>query len=304
MKPTLAIAAAVGLALVVVSACSSGGGGATSSTAPPPTTITLGPDSPQIKQAVAEYKTYAQGQVTEIVTLTRKLTDAVRAGDLAAAQAAYAPSRVPWERIEPIAGLVEEIDGKVDARVDDFAGVDDPAFTGWHRLEYLLFAQNTTAGGKPFADQLDADLAVLQQQFGPLEIPTTDVAIGSSELIEEVSKGKITGEEDRYSKTDLWDFHANLEGSQAVIDKLSPALQQANPTLLADIKAGFAALTASLAPLRSGDGWQLYCLANDEYPSPRCPAVTVPPALVDTLKAQLAGLSEKTSLVAGALGLK
>ena len=43
--------------------------------------------------------------------------------------------------------------------------------------------------------------------------------MGASELIEEVSQGKITGEEDRYSKTDLWDFHANLEGSQAVIEQ-------------------------------------------------------------------------------------
>ena len=94
--------------------------------------------------------------------VVKVFTDAVRAGNLKAAQDAYAPSRVPWERIEPLAGLVEEIDGKVDARVDDFAGVDDPAFTGWHRLEYLLFEKNTTEGGAPFADQLDKDIADAQ----------------------------------------------------------------------------------------------------------------------------------------------
>ena len=131
---------------------------------------------------------------------------------------------MPWERIEPIAGLVEEIDGKVDARVDDFAGVDDPEFTGWHRLEYLLFEKNTTEGGAPFADQLDKDIATLKEQFATVEVKPIDVATGAAELIEEVSEGKITGEEDRYSKTDLWDFDANLQGSQAAIDKLSPAL--------------------------------------------------------------------------------
>ena len=91
-------------------------------------------------------------------------TDAVRAGDLKAAQAAYAPSRMPWERIEPMAELVEDIDGKTDSRVDDFAGVDDPKFTGWHRLEYLLFEKNTTEGGAPFADQLDQDIANLKKR--------------------------------------------------------------------------------------------------------------------------------------------
>ncbi len=263
-----------------------------------------GTDNPLVLTAVEEYRTYAVGQVDELVTLTRVFTDAVRAGDLAAAQAAYAPSREPWERIEPLAGLVEAIDGAVDARVDDFASVDDPEFTGWHRLEYLLFTQNTTEGGAAFADRLDADLATLQTEFATLEIPPVAVPVGASELIEEVSQGKITGEEDRYSKTDLWDFNANLEGSQAAIERLAPALQEADPALLTEIQTGFADLQATLAPLRDGDGWQLYCRENDEFPSPRCPGVTVTPDTVDTLTAQLASLSENVALTAGALGLR
>ncbi len=261
-------------------------------------------DNPLVLNAVAEYKAYATQQIDEGITLTRTLTDAVRAGDLAAAQAAYAPSRVPWERIEPLAGLVEEIDGAVDARVDDFASVDDPAFTGWHRLEYLLFAQNTTEGAAPFADKLDADLQTLKTQFATLEVPPVAVPVGAAELIEEVSSGKITGEEDRYSKTDLYDFNANLEGSRAAIDRLRPALAQADPALLQRIDTGFADLDRSLAPLRDGDGWKLYCLENDQYPSPRCPGVTVPQSTVDTLTAQLASLSEDVSLTAGALKLR
>jgi iron uptake system component EfeO len=266
--------------------------------------LSAGTDDPLVLQAVADYERYVAGQVGELVPLTRTFTDAVRAGDLPAAQAAYAPSREPWERIEPIAGLIEEIDGKVDARVDDYASVDDPDFTGWHRLEYLLFEQQTTQGAAPFADRLDTDLATLQTELAMLEIPPPAVAIGAAELIEEVSEGKITGEEDRYSKTDLWDFGGNVEGAQAVIGVLTPALQQADPGLLADIEAGFSDLNSSLDPLRAGEGWVLYCRQDDEFPSPRCPGVTVERATVDRLKAQLAGLSEDLALVAGALGLR
>ena len=266
--------------------------------------LSAGTDDPLVLQAVADYERYVAGQVGELVPLTRTFTDAVRAGDLPAAQAAYAPSREPWERIEPIAGLIEEIDGKVDARVDDYASVDDPDFTGWHRLEYLLFEQQTTQGAAPFADRLDTDLATLQTELATLEIPPPAVAIGAAELIEEVSEGKITGEEDRYSKTDLWDFGGNVEGAQAVIGVLTPALQQADPGLLADIEAGFSDLNSSLDPLRAGEGWVLYCRQDDEFPSPRCPGVTVERATVDRLKAQLAGLSEDLALVAGALGLQ
>ncbi|MCB0950561.1 MAG: EfeM/EfeO family lipoprotein [Mycobacterium sp.] len=303
--PMAALSLTLGLALA---GCSGAGtdtdtatsGSGTASTSASPATST----DPLVTQAAQEYQAYAVDQSNQLVAVVKTLTDAVRAGDLQAAQAAYAPSREPWERIEPLAGLVEEIDGLVDARVDDVAGVDDPAFTGWHRLEYLLFDQNTTDGAAPFADQLDRDIASLNEQMPTLEVTPADVSVGAAELIEEVSEGKITGEEDRYSKTDLWDLNANMEGSQAAIERLTPALQQADPALLEQINAGFAEVNATLAPLRRGDGWVLYCTENDPYPSPRCPEVTVDQQTINTLKAQLAGLSENVSQVAGALNLQ
>ncbi len=96
-------------------------------------------DNPLVEDALVEYKAYVDEQVDETIAATTTFTDAVRAGDLEAAKEAYAPSRQGWERIEPIASLVEEIDGAVDARVDDFEGVDDPAFTGLapHRVHPL-----------------------------------------------------------------------------------------------------------------------------------------------------------------------
>jgi iron uptake system component EfeO len=303
---SLPVAGLLGVALLV-SGCASDDGAATATgeaaSGLAGQDLDATTSDPLVLKAVADYKTYAAGQVDDLVRLTTVFTDAVRKGDLAAAQAAYAPSREPWERIEPLAGLVEEIDGKVDARVDDFADEQDPEFTGWHRLEYILFKENTTKGAVPFADQLDADLATLKTQFATLDVPPATVPIGAAELIEEVSTGKITGEEDRYSKTDLWDFYANLDGSKAAIERLTPALQAADPALLTRIKAGFANLDRTMAPLRQGTGWKLYCLQGDAYPSPRCPAVTVSPATVDTLKAQLASLSENVSQTAGALGL-
>ena len=164
------------------------------------------------------------GEVATLRTETKLFTDAVRAGNVAEAKKQFAPSRVSWERIEPIAGLVEEIDGAVDARVDDFANETDPKWTGWHKLEYLLWVKNTTAGGKPLADQLDKDLGTLETQLKTVEITPKAVALGAGELIEEVSKGKITGEEDRYSHTDLWDFAANVEGAKAAYGVFKPVL--------------------------------------------------------------------------------
>jgi iron uptake system component EfeO len=306
MKLHLAWPVSIAATALVLAGCSSSDAGSTeeSSASPAAETSAEAAPSPEAQKAAEAYKAYATGQINELVGVVKVFTDAVRANNLQAAQNAYAPSRLPWERIEPLAGLVEEIDGKVDARVDDFAGEDDPAFTGWHRLEFLLFNKNTTEGGAQFADQLNKDIAALKEQFPSVEVRPLDVTTGAAELIEEVSEGKITGEEDRYSKTDLWDFDANLQGSQAAVNDLKPALQAADAALLGKIEKGFSDIYATLAPLRRGDGWVLFCTENDPYPSPRCPAVAVDAKTIDTLKAQLAGLSENVSQIAGVLKLQ
>jgi iron uptake system component EfeO len=244
-----------------------------------------------VLKAVADYKTWVVAEVDGLVADTRKFTDAVRAGDLAEAKRLYAPSRVRWERIEPIAGLVEEIDGAVDARVDDFEGASDPRFTGWHRLEYQLWEKGSTAGTKTFADRLDKDIATLDQKIKGLEFPPAAVALGPAELIEEVSEGKITGEEDRYSHTDLWDFDANVDGSKKLFELLTPALQAKDAALTSEITTGFAAVDKSLSEYANSDGTFKPYTALQADDKTR-------------MQAELAGLSEKLSRIPGVLGLK
>src|SRR5215213_4374473 len=248
-------------------------------------------DDQQVLKAVADYKAWVVGEADGLVADTARFTDAVRAGDLAEARKQFAPSRVRWERIEPIAGLVEEIDGKVDARVDDFEGPADPQFTGWHRLEYHLCKLSSTKDTKPFAAQLDADIATLDKQIKTLEFPPAAVALGPAELIEEVSEGKITGEEDRYSHTDLWDFDANVDGSRKLFELLTPALQARDAALTGEIAAGFAAVDKRLAEYANPEG------GFDSYRALQADDRT-------RMQAELAGLSEKLARIPGVLGLK
>ena len=268
----------------------SGSGADCTSSAPVDTSLTV--DNALVDEALVQYKAYVLDQIETTIAATTEFTDAVRAGDLEAAKELYAPSRQGWEAIEPVAGLVEEIDGAVDARVDDFEGEDDPAFTGWHRIEYILWELGTTDGAAEFADGLDENLQVLQDEVEAMdEIPPAALVVGASELIEEVSTGKITGEEDRYSHTDLWDFAANVEGSEYGVELLAPALEEADPDLLADIRANFEELDAQLAEYEDGEGGYV---SYEELTEEDKTAMT----------ATLAELSENLSLMAGALGLQ
>lgn len=243
-----------------------------------------------VTAATKQYATYVTGQVTALRTATKKFTDAVRAGNVAEAKKQFAPSRVGWERIEPVAGLVEEIDGAVDARVDDFASPDDPKWTGWHRLEYLLWEKNTTAGGAAVATKLDTDLATLDTQLKTIDITPKAVALGAGELIEEVSEGKIDGEEDRYSHTDLWDFAGNVEGAKQAFTVFRPILVRRNEPLATLLEKQFTAVETSLTPYRAaGGGYQPY--------------TALKPADKTRMQAQLAALSESLAKVPAALGV-
>jgi iron uptake system component EfeO len=246
-------------------------------------------DSAKVNEAVAAYDQWVKDQIDGLLLDTKVFTDAVRAGDVDAAKAAFATSREKWEAIEPIAGLVPEIDGAVDSRVDDFADEQDPKFTGWHRLEYLLWVKSTADRGAPFADQLDADLVKLKTEFATVKLTPIAVAQGSAELIEEVSEGKITGEEDRYSHTDLSDLAANVEGSEKAFALLEPAIEDADADLAADIESDFHDIDAALAKYQKGDGYESYGSLSD--------------ADKDDMKAILGSLSENLAKVPGVLQL-
>ena len=79
---------------------------------------------------------------------------------------------------------------------------------------------------------------------------------GAAGLIEEVAASKISGEEDRYSHTDLWDF-ANIDGAQKIVDLLRPQLQK-NSALLAKVDANFKKVDSILSKYRTKDGFETY----------------------------------------------
>jgi iron uptake system component EfeO len=204
---------------------------------------------------LAEYKLYVKGEVDALVAGTRKLVDAVKAGKLAEAQRVYAPAHLRYERIEPIAELFNDLDGSMDSREDDFEKkADDPKFLGFHRIEKGIFSDKSTKDLGPIADKLMADALDLQKRIDGLTIAPKDLVGGAAELIEEVASKKIAGEEDRYSRTDLWDFQANLDGAQKIVALLHPIIQKQDPKLSARLADNFGKVDVLLTKYKAKDG--------------------------------------------------
>ena len=219
--------------------------------------------------ATADYGTYVDDQIGFLLVPVKELAAALKAGDLAAAQAAYIKARPFYERIEPVAESFPELDPAIDLRAGDVeAGTE---WTGFHPIEQGLFEKKSTAGLADLGDQLVVDIQSLQAEAAKLSTATAagtaggyqafEIANGSATLLDEVLASKITGEEEAYSRIDLLDFEANVEGSLQAFATLKPALDQIDPTLVPQISAAFDALTAVLDGYRDPEapgGWTPY----------------------------------------------
>jgi iron uptake system component EfeO len=254
-------------------------------------TVTAAPSALDLVGPLAEYKVYVINQINDLVERTKHFAEAVKAGRLAEAQKLYAPTRQPYERIEPIAELFADLDKSIDVRADDFEMKDaDPAFVGFHRIEKALFADKTTNGMQAVADRLVTDVMELKTRVADLAIPPKKMVGGAADLIEEVASTKISGEEDRYSHTDLWDFQANVDGARKIFDLLHPLLVKGDAQLVTRIEKNFSKVDSLLRRYQTGDR------RFEEYENLKA-------SDRNALKGAVTALAEDLSRLRGTLGL-
>jgi iron uptake system component EfeO len=208
------------------------------------------------------YHDYVVDEVKQLVASTATFTAAVKSGNIAAAKATYGPARTHYESIEPVAESFGDLDPAIDARADD---VSDPSkWSGFHRIEKALWQDNSLGGMGPVADQLTADIAKLQTLVAGQTYQPAQIANGSVELLDEVAKSKVTGEEDRYSHTDLYDFEANVLGAKEAFTVVEPLLKPAHADLASTIDARFTDVLAALQQYKQGDGWVGYSTVTQD----------------------------------------
>jgi iron uptake system component EfeO len=209
-----------------------------------------------LAQAGTDYQRYVQSQSAALLEQTTAFVTAVKAGDIPGAKALYPVARTYWERIEPVAESFGDLDPLIDAREGDQEPGQD--FTGFHRIEKALWEAGDVSDMGPYADQLLTNVQEIVTRANDVTLEPLQLANGAKALLDEIATGKITGEEDRYSHTDLWDFAGNLDGSKAAVQALRPYLEESDPDLVAEIDERFAATEDELGTHRSGDGWVLY----------------------------------------------
>ena len=248
LGPTL-LALTIAVGSLLLAGCGSSGGSSDGARTAPANDTTGG------QAAVDSYRHYLAEQTQLLVDRTQAFVKALNYGNVEQAKRLYPTTRMPYEAVEPVAESFGTLDPDIDAREGD---VPAASFRGFHRIEKALWVDNTTKGVRSVAAKLLADIKRLQALVFTIKLEPAQVANGANELLTEVSSSKITGEEERYSRTDLWDFEANVQGAKAAYDSVKPLLQQQNPQLAKEIDQRFNEVLDTLQPYRRGDGFVLY----------------------------------------------
>ena len=226
------------------------------------TPLRVGAASEQLQLATTAYAKYVARQASQLLTSTEAFARAYTSGDDEQARALYAPTRVHWERIEPVAESFGDLDPKLDLREADLE--EGQRWTGWHAIEKDLwppasgYTALTPKLRQRLADQLVTDTADLDARVQDLTYTPDQLSNGAKELLDEVATGKVTGEEEIWSHTDLWDFQANVDGARIAFEELKPVVETKNPELADALTMRFKALQDLLDQYREPDGFVLY----------------------------------------------
>ena len=219
----------------------------------------------QLAAAESSYVAYVKDQVGTLIAGTQEFADAYAAGDDARARELYAPTRVHWERVEPVAESFGDLDPLLDLREADL--VDGDAWSGWHLIEKDLWQPTPEAnGGAAYVpltpEQRTAAAQDLVANTRKLVDAVTDpsftfeafqITNGAKELLDEVATGKVTGEEEIWSHTDLWDFAANVDGARVAYEVVQDVVREQDADLATQLDERFAALEGLLAQHGSVD---------------------------------------------------
>lgn len=209
---------------------------------------------------LSEFRVYLSSQGGALIKAVSALEQAIAAGDLAQAQALYLPAREAYQRLAPAAQRLAELDNAINARADYFEKREqDPAFSGFHRLEYGLFEQHTLGDLTPIAQRLLADVTTLKQQLLAQSLPPEQlVSILVRNLNSLADVRAASGEEERYSHLDLNGFAANLTVTRKVVDLMRPLLTKSAADLLPGIDSAINAFAAQLDDLQVDGHYRSY----------------------------------------------
>jgi iron uptake system component EfeO len=200
------------------------------------------------------YQAYVVSGVADLVTRTDALAAAVRSGDIAQAKTAWLAAHLAYETLGAAYNAFGDYDREINGTAAGLpGGVNDPNFTGFHRVEYGLWHGETGASLAGATNQLDTFVQGLQHDLPQVQPQAVDMGLRAHEILENTLQFELTGRTDYGSDTNLATSNANLAGDREVVSVLRPLLTTRYPGL-SDVDSWSARFQALLDAQHHPDG--------------------------------------------------
>jgi high-affinity iron transporter len=210
-----------------------------------------------LQPAATAYDAYVRPKLATLLTQVNAINADLTGNNIPQAQADWLAAQLTWEQVgaayDSFGDLGDAIDGLPQALP---GGVNDPDFTGLHRLEYGLWHGQSPAQLLGVTAKLTSDIQALQVKLPQITVDPTDMPIRAHEILEDASRDHLNGLTDEGSGAAYAETYADVQGTQVVLGELAPLINARAPKLLPLINRQLATLNQTLLATQVNGQWQ------------------------------------------------
>jgi high-affinity iron transporter len=206
------------------------------------------------------YQAYAAAQLKDLAGEVATIKTDLGKNDIAQAKTDWLAAQLDWERVGASYDSFGDLGLAVDGLPTGFVkGVNDPGFTGLHRLEYGLWHGQSAAELLSVTDVLAKNVATVQKNLTSDDLAgdPTQLPLRVHEIIEDALRDHLSGIDDEGGNAAYAQTWADTQVDRVVLGEESALINDRDPGLVATAQSELSALdTALLATKTSGGQWQ------------------------------------------------
>ncbi len=176
--------------------------------------------------ATLRYEHHVRRRLPAVVRGVEAMRVDLAAGRLGDARRDWLRAHLRYERLGAAYGAFGDLDGAINGLPDGLPrGVRNQSWTGFHKVELLLWRGAPATRLMAPTRRLAADLERLRRHFRTAEIDPLELTVRAHEISENALELELTGRTDFGSHSALATVAANLDGTRAALHFLKPFIK-------------------------------------------------------------------------------
>jgi high-affinity iron transporter len=218
----------------------------------------------QLAQPMLDYRVYVRRLFGTLQGRLAGLSARLQAGDVAGAESAWLAAHVAWLQIGQDDGAYGAF-GDIGRQIDGTAaglpdGVNDPGFTGFHKVELDLWTRGDVAAGALDAVRLQRLVArLVARRLGP-ELPMNAIGLSvwtlrAHEILEDGLRDTLSGDDEYGSATAPASIIADVSATREMVRLLAPVIDPRAPQLIGRARRQLVAVVRAARQGRIDGRW-------------------------------------------------